>query len=90
MATRLELALASVNPPLDRLRGAAQGRAGGAEKALAQLATSLRGLVEMRRELEALGRMFREVAADFARAARRPSSAAPRSAIRSCSPRSSG
>jgi hypothetical protein len=64
MATRLELTLASVNPPLDRLRSAAPDGTGGAEKAFAQLASSLRGLIEMRRELEALGRMFREVTAD--------------------------
>jgi hypothetical protein len=53
-----------VNPPLDRLRSAAPDSTGGAEKAFAQLASSLRGLIEMRRELEALGRMFREVTAD--------------------------
>jgi hypothetical protein len=64
MAARLELALASVNPSLDRLRSATPDGTGGAEKASVQLAASLRGLIEMRRELEALGRMFREVTAD--------------------------
>ena len=64
MATRLELTLAGVNPPLDRLRSAAPDPAGAAEKTHAQLATSLRGLIEMRSEFEGLGRMFREVTAD--------------------------
>ncbi|HSA79384.1 MAG TPA: hypothetical protein VLE23_01095 [Geminicoccaceae bacterium] len=64
MATRLELALARVNPPLDRLRNAAPEAGGGADKTLTELAASLRGLIEMRRELEGLGRMFREVTAD--------------------------
>ena len=62
-----------VKPPLDRLRGAARIAPAAPTKALAELASGLRGLVAMRRELEAFGRMFREVTADFARAARRPS-----------------
>jgi hypothetical protein len=65
MSARLELALARLKPPLDQLRRAAAERAAGdAEEALSQLGVGLRGLVEIRRELERLGRMFREVTAD--------------------------
>jgi methyl-accepting chemotaxis protein len=65
MAERLELALARLKAPLDQLRGAAIERAAGdGDETLSQLGSGLRALVEIRRELERLGRMFRDVTAD--------------------------
>lgn len=61
--TRLEQALAQVRSALDLVQ-AGFDRAGGSAEAGDQLAASLGGLADTRRELDELGRAFREVAGD--------------------------